>query len=106
MEKATANMSSGRQGHQRASVVQRERLRHEIILAADDADDASIVKSIGNGGAERGHHHRRIDEPRLNAIATLSMLVPVKLIDERHRRHAEAVAFRFRQFPQRTIEAA
>ena len=58
-------------GENRARALQRERLCHKIILAADAAHDLSVFKAIGNHRPHQGRHHRVVDEAGVDTGAPL-----------------------------------
>ena len=73
-----AGCGAGRPQHDdRARIVERERLRHEIVLAADAADDLTAFDRVGNDRAEQRRHHGVVDEARLDPRAAFVVLVAV-----------------------------
>ena len=64
------------QREDRSRALQREGLRHEIILAADAADDLAVLEAVGNRRAHQRRHHRVVDEARIDAGAALCSSSP------------------------------
>jgi hypothetical protein len=79
-------------------------LRHEIILAADAADDLAVLETVGNRCAQQRRHHGAVDEARIDARGAFLLLVTIELIGEGHRHHADARAILLAHLAQRAIE--
>ena len=88
----------------RAGAGKRERLRHEIILAADAAHDLSVFEAVGNRGPHQGRHHRAVDEAGVDAGAPLGVLVAIELVGEGYRHHLDPRDLLGRHLAQRAIE--
>ena len=75
-----------------ARLVELVGLDHEIVLAADTADDLAVVQPVGNDIAEKRREHRIVDETRVPALGALQLLVAAQAVGERNRRHPDIFA--------------
>jgi len=78
------------QRQDRARAAQRERLRHEVVLSADAADDLAVFEAVGNRRTHQGRHHRIVDKARIDAGGALYVLIAIELVGKGHRHHLNA----------------
>ena len=90
----------GTQDDDRPRIVQCKGLGHEIVLAADAADDLPVSKPIGNHVAHECCHHGVVDEARLYSGAALRSLASIQFVDIGNGRHMELGQLRLRHIAQ------
>ncbi len=94
-------------GDNRSPAWQLVRLRDEVVLAADAADDATIREPIRHERAPERRHHRRIDEARFPPLRHLRLpRRPQELVREADRHHPEERALGVRHGAQFLVELA
>ena len=102
--RASARPPRRLQREDRACAVQRKGLRHEIILAADAADDLAVFQPVRHRSPHQGRHHRIVDEARVDARPALGVLVTVERVGEGYRHHLDARDLRGRHLAQRAVK--
>src|SRR6266542_3507963 len=89
----------------RVAILESMRHRHEVVLSADTAQNASIFQSIRGHRARERDDEPSIHEPGLLSLQAFELLVPVELVHERNAGHADLLSLGLVHPTQSLVEA-
>ena len=93
-------------GQDEARILQGKGLFDKVELPAHPADDLPVLGRVGDDSAQQGHHHRAIDEARLDPVLAALFDIAQQGVGEADAPHPEPPALRLGHLAKGLVEIA